>query len=291
MSQVPENEALQQSLVAALWQFWQATAMHRRLDMLVEQYWAAKRERLGNPLLRCGEKYFSQHDEDGILLEICRRIGLRHGVFVEIGVGNGLENNTLVLLMNGWHGVWLGAEPLAFEVPDAGPLLFQQSWVTRENCCDLVNHGLAALGRGPANVLSIDIDGNDLYVAEALLRSGVTPDIVICEYNAKFPPPIRWSIRYDPDHSWDGTDYQGASLQALADVFAASDYRLVACNITGSNAFFVRNRHASRFEDVTTSIEALFVPADYNWFFGRGHAPSPRTIARFLEAAGGGREP
>jgi len=288
MSQPSNNEELQQAFVAGLSQFWQATAMHRRLDMLVEQYWAGKREKSANPLLKCGEKFFSQHDEDGILLEICRRVNLKRGVFVEIGVGNGLENNSLILLMNGWQGVWLGAEPLAFDAPDTGPLLFQQSWVTRETCCALVNHGLTALGQGQANMLSVDIDGNDLYVVEAILASGIAPDVVICEYNAKFPPPIRWSIRYDAGHRWDGTDYQGASLQSLIDVLGRFDYRLVACNVTGSNAFFVLNKHASAFEDVPKAAEELFVAADYNWFFGRGHAPSPRTIARFLKPDEGG---
>ncbi|HET9404681.1 MAG TPA: hypothetical protein VFO57_08870, partial [Burkholderiales bacterium] len=282
----PNSEELQQILFAGLSQFWQATAMHRRLDMLVEQYWAAKREKSKNPLLKYGEKFFSQHDEDGILLEICKRIRLTRGVFVEIGVGNGLENNSLILLMNGWQGVWLGAEPLAFDVPDSGPLLFQQAWVTRETCSALVTHGLTALGQGQPNVLSVDIDGNDLYVVEAIIASGISPDIVICEYNAKFPPPIRWSINYDPAHSWDGSDYQGVSLQLLVDVLGKYDYRLVACNVTGSNAFFVLNRHAGDFDDVPRSAAELFMAADYNWFFGRGHATSPRTIAGFLKPNG-----
>jgi len=48
-----------------------------------------------NPLNRFGAKYFSQTDEDGITLEIVRRIGIRGGTFAELGVGDGLENNAL----------------------------------------------------------------------------------------------------------------------------------------------------------------------------------------------------
>lgn len=256
--------------------------MSRRLDMLLDAYWLQKRERSKNPLVRRGEKFFSQADEDGILLEICRRIGKRSGAFVEIGVGDGLENNSLILLMHGWKGVWISAEPLAFQVPEDGPLFFQEAVVTRDNVASLVEHGRSVLGLGEPDVLSIDVDGNDVYLLETLLAGGVASDILICEYNAKFPPPIRWAIRYDEEHRWDGSDYQGASLQSLVDVAQRFGYRLVACNLTGANAFFVHTRHAPAFADVPTAVEELFVAADYCWFYQRGHTASPLTIARFL---------
>lgn len=272
-----------QAFVEVLNEFIRATALPRWRDMFIEQHWTRKKNASPNPLLRHGEKFFSQNDEDGILLAICGRIGLQHGVFVEIGVGNGLENNSLILLMSGWRGVWLGAEALAFEAPDGGPLLFQECWVTKENCPSLLAHGLAALGASQPNLLSVDVDGNDLYLLEAALGSGTAPDIVVAEYNAKFPPPIRWSVAYDPGHTWDGSDYQGASLQSLVDLLERFDYRLVACNVTGINAFFVKNVHAPKFADVPRAIEQLFMSADYNWFVAKGLPTSPRTIAQFLK--------
>ncbi|MBI2751816.1 MAG: hypothetical protein HYX43_21400, partial [Burkholderiales bacterium] len=64
-----------------------------------------------NPLLAFGAKHYSQNDEDGVIEEITRRvIGNRPGTFLELGVGNGLENNTLNLLAKGWRGAWLGGE-------------------------------------------------------------------------------------------------------------------------------------------------------------------------------------
>src|SRR6516225_11835412 len=65
----------------------------------------------GNPLNRFGKKCFSQSDEDGITLEILRRIGvLESGVFAEFGVGDGTENNTLILAALGWKGFWVSGE-------------------------------------------------------------------------------------------------------------------------------------------------------------------------------------
>ncbi len=60
-------------------------------------------------LERHGQKISSQNDEDGIVLEIFRRIGTTNKRFVEIGVGNGFENNTYALLQQGWSGTWVEA--------------------------------------------------------------------------------------------------------------------------------------------------------------------------------------
>ena len=54
-----------------------------------------------NRLEPYGFKVYSQNDEDGILCEIFRRLGMVNGSFCEIGVENGLECNTLYLIHNG----------------------------------------------------------------------------------------------------------------------------------------------------------------------------------------------
>ena len=74
-----------------------------------------------NPLNKFGRKCFSQTDQDGITLEILRRIGcLADGVFAEFGVGNGMENNSLILAALGWRGFWVGSEDIA---PDVTPAI------------------------------------------------------------------------------------------------------------------------------------------------------------------------
>jgi len=68
-------------------------------------------------LERYGFKVYSQNDEDGIIQEIFSRIGATSKTFVEFGVGNGLENNTLTLLLKGWNGLWIeGAEQYASQI-------------------------------------------------------------------------------------------------------------------------------------------------------------------------------
>src|SRR5689334_5694165 len=83
-------------------------------DLLIRAAWEYSESVAKNPLNRFGAKYFSQADEDGITCEIVRRLGIKNGIFAEFGVGNGLENNTLILLANGWRGFWVGGQDLAF---------------------------------------------------------------------------------------------------------------------------------------------------------------------------------
>jgi len=192
-----------------------------------------------------GYKCYSQHDEDGIINEIIRRIP--HSVektFVEFGVGDGLENNTLFLLKQGWSGLWLEIDSKnirnieeRFQEPIlSGQLSLMSQRVTVHN----INSLIGEWGVREVGLLSIDVDGNDLYIWERI--SVIEPSIVVIEYNAKFPPPKRWSIHYDDYHSWDFSDYQGASLQKLVDLATAKGYILVCCNLNGTNAFFIKKK-------------------------------------------------
>src|SRR5579864_3695637 len=65
--------------------------------------------RYGHPLdlARHNARVYSQNGEDGIIAEVFRRIGVVDRFFIEIGIGNGLENNTRFLLEQGWQGIWL----------------------------------------------------------------------------------------------------------------------------------------------------------------------------------------
>lgn len=260
------------------------------LDTLFDmqlQHQVQQAQRLsGNPLAMAGHKAFSQSDEDGITLEILRRVGLlQGGVFAEFGVGNGTENNTLVLAALGWRGFWVGGEDLAVRTPgeQARHFRYLKDWVTLDNIVALARRGLEAVQAQALDLISLDLDGNDLHFVRALLESGLRPSVFIVEYNARFPPPVEFTIDYDPAHRWLGDDYFGASLASFDKLFAAHDYRLVCCNShTGSNAFFVDGRHAAHFADVPTGAHQLFVGPRYWLPKKSGHPASLRTIEKIL---------
>ena len=193
-------------------------------------------------LLKYGYRVYSQSDEDGILHEILHRIGDGGRRFVEIGAGDGFENNTLFLLIQGWRGVWI--EGSSRKVASAkkhheaeiaeGRLQVVQQYSTAAN----IDETIKRFSPGELDVLSVDIDGNDYYVLGAI--RAVAPRVIVAEYNAKFPPDVRWIMEHNEAHRWDSTDYFGASLKALEILLLERGYFLVGCNLLGTNAFFIR---------------------------------------------------
>ena len=215
-------------------------------------------------LSRFGKQVFSQSDEDGITLEIVRRIFDQPGVVVEIGVGDGIENNSLVLLSMGWRAVWVGNEELGFDESEfKSTISYSKSWVTKDNVAETVKHGCRSVNSDMSliDILMVDLDGNDFYVTQALLDCGILPSVLVLEYNSYLPPPIDWKMEYNAENVWTPPSLNyGASLQAYANLLSKRGYFLVACNAqTGNNAFFVKNDFAGKFGDVSREIGDLYV--------------------------------
>lgn len=232
-----------------------------------------------------GWKSFSQCDEDGIIAEIFRRIGEGSRTFVEIGCGNGLENNTHALLLRGWSGAWIDGDPrnikhVRSSVPSSPRLVIAQSFVTKSNALEVVLDALPAHADPHAlDLLSIDIDGDEAGVLETIVSS-VRPRVLCTEYNAKFPPPLSIAMGRR-DHGWTGDDYHGSSLLSLSMLLGAHGYRLVCCNASGANAFFVRTDEAGPFTDY--SVDRLYRPAAFELRHLRsGHPPSMRFLREAL---------
>ncbi len=265
----------------------QQAGVLRYLDLLYElEADRATQELLAQPryqdpkrLNRFEAKTYSQGGEDGILVEIFRRIGTTNRFFAEFGCGDGTENNTVLLLTTGWRGLWLEAD--ADAVRKIGShyasairsqrLKVAQAFVTAESIESL----FSALNVPPElDLLSIDIDLNDYHVWRSL--SSYRPRVVVIEYNAVFPPGVDWVVEYDPRGVWDGTSRAGASLTALERLGRQKGYQLVACNLGGINAFFVR-------EDLVGEHFASPFTAEHHY--------EPQRIPLQLRRAGHPRRP
>jgi len=257
-----------------------------QLERLQSAQWLESRKlaALGrNPLLAYGRQVYSQNDEDGIIEEIWRRVGGgRPGRFIEFGVGDGGENNTLHLLARGWRGVWFGGEAVRFRW-EGSRVHFQQRWITLDNVVALVHEGMGTLGADSLDLLSIDLDGNDWHLWRAVLEAGVRPAVLIAEYNPLLAPPAEWAMPYDPEHQWREDDWYGASLAALHSLIHASGYRLVGCNLIGVNAFFVRqDLIADLFPDIPHDWASMYMEAAYFAYPRFGHQRSTRMIEQLI---------
>lgn len=263
----------------------------RVTDVAIEDYVArhlfgADRYKEPGRLNRYEFQMFSQTGADGIIAEICRRIGLTNRFFVEFGVGTGLENNTAALLLQGWVGVWIEAsrkqhKTLRRELKtflDTKKLTALEAFITKDNIVTLFERGHVP---HEPDLVSIDIDGNDYWVCEALLTR-YAPRVMVVEYNALLGATLPWIMEYNPTHSRESvvvTSYYGASLKAFEKLLARKGYSLVGCDFLGMNAFFVRSDLvADRFCAPFTS-ENHFEP---NRLFLYRRNGQPRRIGPFV---------
>jgi hypothetical protein len=243
-------------------------------------------------LIAFGRKYFSQNDEDGIIDEILRRIKIRRpGFFVEIGVGTGVENNTVYRLLQGWHGAWIEANSRSCSsirknfatFIDRDELILKNAFVSKENGTAIFEELKVPT---EFELLSIDVDGNDYYIWNTIMRW--SPKIVVIEYNAAFGPSVPLVATYDPGFVWDGTNYFGASLKALELLGSEYGYMLVGCNFAGTNAFFVRKELLGRRFAGPFSSENHFEPPRYDMVFSDGHPPRIGPLTRLSHASTNG---
>jgi len=213
-------------------------------------------------LNRFGYKVYSQNDEDGIINEIFKRIGTTNKTFVEFGVMDGLESNCHFLLFNGWRGLWIEGDEKYFKDLRnifSKPLSTKQltainGFITIENINELI--GNVGKINGEIDLLSIDIDGNDYWVWKAI--NCIQPRVVVIEYNAKFPPPCEWVMKYDPNYVWNLSDKHSASLKSLELLGYELGYQLVGTNTNGINAFFVKKELAKDLFPEPATAENLY---------------------------------
>lgn len=97
------------------------------------------------------------------------------------------------------------------------------------------------------DVLSIDIDGNDYHVWEAVRH--YKPKIVVIEYNPTIPNAVEFIQSRDMQIT------QGSSISAINKLAKSKGYELVAT--TRLNAIFVDSKYFDLFEIEDNSIETL----------------------------------
>jgi hypothetical protein len=200
--------------------------------------------------------YRSQNEEDGLLLALFKRIGTTDRRCVEIGCGLNGGNSGFLVQECGWTGLMVDANRAKIEsvkVRFAGhAVTTRKVRVSRENVDDVLRtHGFT----GELDFLSMDIDGVDYWVWEAL--TACSPRVMALEYNWLFGPERAVTVPYDPNFEIGVSgprSYRGASLAALVHLGRRKGYRLVASERV--NAFFLR-------DDVCPVIPAIDVSRGY----------------------------
>lgn len=190
-------------------------------------------------------RVFSQFGDDGIIQYLLQHVDAPES-FIEFGVETYRESNTRFLLVkDNWRGLVIdGSEANVASITTMAEhwrhdLTAVASFITRENINDLFT---AAGFTGEVGLLSIDIDGNDYWVWEAI--EVVSPVVVVAEYNSVFGPEAKVTVPYAADFTRRAAHHShlffGASLGALCDLAERKGYAFVGSNSNGNNAYFVR---------------------------------------------------
>ena len=244
------------------------TLERNQVSMIREEYNGNNKSEINNKEF----KVYSQNGEDGILLYIFSKIGIKKKKLVEIGIEEGKECNSANLIINfGWNGLLIeGSDENVKRARNYykyekgisdDRIKIVSEFVTKDN----INNILEENGMiGEIDMLSIDIDGNDYWILEKIDR--INPRVIIIEYNASIPKDKSLSVKYDPKFdrfekhksAW----YHGASLAAISKLANKKGYVLVGCDSTGCNAFYVRKDLAKgKLEEV--SVEGAYYPQIY----------------------------
>lgn len=197
---------------------------------------------------------FSQGGEDGIILTLLDAIGQQSRRFIDIGCSDHGWNTGFLPEELGWSGLMVDRDLARIEVTRARfpqpEIAVEAITVTRDN----INHLIESHQCHDADVMSIDVDGNDYWLWDAL--TAARPRLVVVEYNAAFGPERAVSVPYDPNRNWDDAAvefrYTGASLRAFEFLAQRKGYRLVTCEPDGANAFFLRTDSAPEIPGLTS---------------------------------------
>jgi hypothetical protein len=206
-----------------------------------------------------GLRVFSQFDEDGVILFLLAVGGEGPRKVLDLGAGDGVHasNCANVLLNLGFDGALVdgNADSIAWgrqfyaRHPDTKerPPTLTHAFLSRESVNDVVR---ASGLEGEIDLLSIDVDGNDYWLWDAL--DCVQPRFVVVEAHPELGRDD-YVMPYEPDFVWsqappDGR--YGASLLALLRLGEGRGYRAVGSNQYGFNVFFAR-------EDVASALPAI----------------------------------
>lgn len=256
-------------------------SIYLALAELLDRHRDAGRPPDSGPLTPYELRCFSQHGEDGVIAEILRRINVGTRYFVEFGIEAGTEGNCVVLAdVLDWSGLFIEPEEgfhaalsrkyatnprvathRAFVSPANVQALFAQCGVPEE-----------------PDILSIDVDGADYWIWEQV--TDYRPRVVVIEYNASLPAGRRLVQPADHTGGWQGTDYFGASLDALVDLGSRQGYRLVHTDLASANAFFVRDDLAAEGFPPAAAVPRRSEP---NYFMQAYHHPPDTTGRRYVE--------
>ncbi|MBI3663847.1 MAG: hypothetical protein HY234_12465 [Acidobacteria bacterium] len=210
----------------------------------------------------------SAFDEQIIVQDYLRQLPLGENFCVDIGASDGITcSNTYALFGAGWPGLAVECDGEKFAALAEHYKRFPgarlcNGRVTPENVVEVLkSHSVPER----FTFLSLDIDGYDYFVLAAILQS-FRPSLICTEINEKIPPPIKFTVKWDPGYRWATDHFYGQSISQLATLCERHGYALVRLEF--NNAFLISQE--------ICPVPALTPDAAYR----RGYAERPNRLEK-----------
>lgn len=191
-------------------------------------------------------KIFSQWGEDGILDFLSQKLDIYKPRVLEIGAGSFYECNSRFLAHSRNASVY--AVDSRFDLEKGiketnlrwrNTLCYEQVIVDKLNARAIQNRASNAIGT--LDILSIDIDGNDYWIAEQMNLEEFR--IIVVEYNPLFGDrevSVEYSEKSRFERHPTGLLF-GASLRAWIVKLRKYKFVFLGTNRVGNNAFFIKH--------------------------------------------------
>lgn len=202
-----------------------------------------------------GMKFASQGGEDGIIQKILEVIETKNNWCVEFGSWDGMYlSNTYNLICNhNYSAVLIEGNKKRFKDlvknfrsnPNIIPMNTFVGF-NNDDCLDII------LEKTPIpldfDVLSIDIDGNDYHIWDAVKK--YKPKIVVVEFNPTVPQDVEFIQPKDMNIT------QGSGILSTVKLANSKGYELAA--IESANAIFVKKEFYQLLNIIDNSIDVLW---------------------------------
>ena len=175
----------------------------------------------------------------------------------------------------GWQACLIEPDPRFFKsleqrYHDNPRVTLLNEFIYKENINDLFKR--AGVPKD-FEVLSIDVDGPDYYLWQAL--TDFKPKIVLIESNPSIPPGESYVVAEADAFRLSGTAQEGASLQSLYELGRQKGYHLIYIELSGANLFFIHDSCLEYFDIEGITPDILYQAPQFGALAG-GKAPNGR---------------
>lgn len=206
---------------------------------------------------------YAQTGEDGIIEYVFSIVNPRNKYLVDFGASDGdwISNSKYLRHHQNWTGLLMDGD---YESTLRSNGSVKHEFVNSKNIMNLFEKYSVPKD---FEFLSIDVDGDDIYIFDAIDTDVYRPALVIAEYNPSLPNHLPLAIEEGKsDYALNPHDknipnfphYHGCNIHAWWKVAERKNYKMLTT--CGVNVILIANEHADKFSNYPTLEEVCCQP-------------------------------